>query len=304
MKNKMMITAMSAILLASGSMQSGAAFAHEAPVITQTAAAHHFISKDQVIAASSKWVQKMSYVQMGGFYEEGEYKTFTHKGQTYRYLSKDIDTRRELLRYLTESVTADYAEQFIKEMGIIQYRGKLAQLEADGGSLLQWEQAEVVHLKTAGNRHTYKLIVPIGETTEKSVYHVHLKRVSQNSWKIDQLEYQKDVTADIPGNINPAFVFFHYLLTDSSVSQEQLAHKDVLDVRSFKKGIEKVEIKSMENKGWVGDKVEYAVTFHADLARNYKGSLKKGENRLYFLIEHTGHMEFKIVSVKNTSHSK
>ena len=60
----------------------------------------------------------------------------------------------------------------------------------------------------------------------------------------------------------------------------------------------------MKNKGWMEDKVEYAVTFHADLAGNYKGSLKKGENRLYFLIENTGDMEFKIVSVKNTSHTK
>ena len=174
---------------------------------------------------------------MGGFYDEGEYKTFTYKGQTYRYLSEDIDTKKELFRYLTKSVTADYAEQFIKDMGIIQYRGKLAQPEADGGSLLQWDKAEAIHLKTDGKMQVFKLVVPIGETTEKSIYHVHFKQVAKKSWKIDTFEYKKDVTADIPGNINPAFVFLHFLLTDPAVSQAQFADKHLLNVHTFKKGI-------------------------------------------------------------------
>ena len=33
-----------------------------------------------------------SYVQRGGDYQENEYQSFQYNGQTYRYLSNDIDT--------------------------------------------------------------------------------------------------------------------------------------------------------------------------------------------------------------------
>ena len=82
-----------------------------------------------------------NYVQRGGDYKKDEYKTFSHNNKTYRYLSSSIDTKKELKKYLEKVLVPSEAEQFMKSQGIIEYRGKLAQVEeVDGGSLLQWKE--------------------------------------------------------------------------------------------------------------------------------------------------------------------
>ena len=78
------------------------------------------------------------------------------------------------------------AEQFIKSRGIIEYKGKLAQVEADGGSLLQWEKATAQFVKTEKNTISYRLTVPVWNTTEKQDFIVEYQYVNNAGWKISK----------------------------------------------------------------------------------------------------------------------
>ncbi|MBM4765008.1 hypothetical protein GNT69_22470 [Bacillus sp. B15-48] len=37
-------------------------------------------------------------------YKEGEYKTFEYKGQIYRYLASDIDTKKKYMTFLNQAI--------------------------------------------------------------------------------------------------------------------------------------------------------------------------------------------------------
>lgn len=193
--NKLMLTVLSAAVISSGFGQTGEVFAHEKPAVTQKAHDHYYKFTEQKAAkAAGEWAAKMSYVQSGGDYSKGGYKTFTYKGMTYRYLSKDINTKKELLAYLEKTATRSLAEKLIKDMGIIEYHGKLAQPEADGGSLLDWSKAKAYHLKSYGHKKTYKVVVPIGDTKSKSVYFLQMKKHPHHGWKVDELTFKRDIS--------------------------------------------------------------------------------------------------------------
>ncbi len=257
------------------------------------------ISSKLVVSLSNKLAQTKAYVQSGGSYKEGEYKSFMYKDQYYRFLSSDIDTKKELMKYLKRSLTHKAAEQFIEDSGIIEFQGKMAQVEADGGSLLQWEKANTEYLKTEKNRKFYRVTVPVGETDQKVMYIVKLKYVGKVGWRIDQEPY---LDLDIPFNINPAFIFFNYLLVDSNHSKEQLIDPTSFNVESFKKGIKKLEVRELTEVARSKYQVEYKADFYVELENGYKGSLSAGNNQLFFLIQQTNEMEFKIESIGTSGH--
>jgi hypothetical protein len=261
------------------------------------------LMEKEVVKTINEWMKKQSYVQSGGSYGEGEYISFPLKGTTYRYLAKDIDTKKELLRYLKQSVTAEYAKRFIKEKGIIEHKGKLAQVEADGGSILQWEKVIAQFEGKEGKARNYKLIVPVGDTGDHEVYKASL--VYENKgWKVSKVEFSHFVDLNVPFNINPAFIFFKYLLIDSSESEAQFIKQGIFDVDAFKQGIKKVEVRNMEEQGRFRNQVEFKVSFDVELAKGYSGSLKEGKNVMYFLVENTGEMEYKIVKAGMDSQLK
>ncbi|QOR68263.1 hypothetical protein IM538_09225 [Cytobacillus suaedae] len=257
------------------------------------------ISSKLVISLTSKLAETMSYVQSGGNYTEGEYKSFMYKDKYYRYLASDIDTKKELMKYLKRTLTHKAAEQFIVDSGIVEYKGKMAQIEADGGSLLQWEKANTEYVKTEKNRRFYRVIVPVAETEQKVMYIVEMKYVGKVGWRIDKEPY---LDLDIPFNINPTFIFFNYLLDDSAHSKEQLIDPSIFNVDSLKEGIKKIEVRELIEVGRSEYQVEYKATFNVELENGYKGSLTTGDNQLFFLIQQTNEMEFKIESIGTGQH--
>jgi hypothetical protein len=48
--------------------------------------------------------------------------------------------------------------------------------------------------------------------------------------------------------------------------------------------------------------VEYQAKFYVELESGYNGSLTEGMNQMYFLIQPTGEMEFKIASAGKAPH--
>jgi hypothetical protein len=248
MKAKQIVIAgAAAAIIAAPFIQGSVSFAKDSPKITQSQVKKS-MSESEVVKKVHKWMAKQSYIQSGGSYEEGEYKSFPFKGTTYRYLSKDIDTKKELMHYLKESITPQHAEKFIKEKGIIEHRGKLAQVEADGGSLLQWDQAVARELSSGRKEKTYKLIVPVGDTDELEVNHARFIYQPKAGRKISEMEFSHDVDLHVPFNINPAFIFFHFLLVDSNESDAQFIDKESFDTEAFKQGITKIEVRTMEEQ--------------------------------------------------------
>ena len=249
------------------------------------------LTADRVVELVTLFSIAESYVQAGGQYLNGEYKTFIHNGKTYRYLSSDIDTKSKLLQYLTKSMTISTSEELIKNNGIIEYQGKLAQIEADGGSMLQWQKSKVEFIKTDNKTSFYRVTVPVRNTAEKQMYVVELQDVNKVGWRISKKPY---LDLDVPGNINPAYLFINHLLVDSKVAKEQFVSHSTFNVDEFKKGIQKVEYIQLKEIARNQSQVEFVLQVRVELAPTYKGALKQGVNTMYFSVVPTGYMEFKI----------
>jgi hypothetical protein len=247
---------------------------------------------------ATKYAKAESYIQNGGAYREGEYKTFSHNGKTYRYLSGDIDTKNELLTYLKQSMTPALAEQLFNDRGIIEYNGKLAQLEADGGSTAQWAKSKVELIKTEKDTKFYRLTVPFGESGEQHMYTIEYQLIDKSGWRVSKAPYWD---LNIPGNVNPAYIFFNYLLVDAKVAKNQFLGSSNFNVDEFKKGIKKVELKKMIEVNRSDNQVEFLVKINVQLEPGYKGPLVNGENTMYFYIQPTGYMEFKIDRIGTVS---
>ncbi|TQR20345.1 DL-endopeptidase inhibitor IseA family protein [Psychrobacillus vulpis] len=249
------------------------------------------LTNQMVVELAAEYAKAILYVQAGGDYGKDEYKTFSYTGSTYRYLSSKLDTKAELMNYLTQWMTSSTAEQFIKNRGIIEYNGKLAQVDADGGSLAEWEKASIEFIKKDQHTMSYRLTVPFGETQEKLMYIVEYQYVDKAGWRISKEPY---VDLNIPGNVNPISILFNNLLVDSKVAQNQFLPYSSFQVTEFKKGIRKVEMTNLKEIDRSRMQVEFIATIQVTVDNNYNGPLVSGENKLYFTVQPTGYMEYKI----------
>ena len=145
------------------------------------------LSEEKAVKIASKWAATVSLVQAGGVYKESEYKSFPYKGTTYRYMASNLDTKKELRNELEKSVTRKIANQFIKDRKIIMHNNKLAQPEADGGSLLQWEKSNAKVLKSKKDFAVVELTVPIGDTNTVDKYKIEYEYIKRLGWRISKL---------------------------------------------------------------------------------------------------------------------
>lgn len=119
-------------------------------------------------------VQRLRHVQQGGALQ-GKISTFMYKGKEYRYLGKDIDTKKEYLAYLQKTFTPSVSEALYKQAGLIVYKGRLAQVNADGGDMRQWGNAQATFVKGAKWNKEYELKIPMGDKTNPSFATVRVK---------------------------------------------------------------------------------------------------------------------------------
>jgi iseA protein len=259
------------------------------PTLDQSA-----LSDKMTIELAANLAKAVSYVQAGGSYKDGEYKTFTYNGKMYRYLSSQIDTKNELLSYLKNSLTPKAAEQFIQDRGYIEHNGKMAQLEADGGSILQWQKATTQFLHEKNNTKFYLLRVPVGDTKEIQDFVVEYQYVQNAGWRISKEPYWN---LEVPGNVNPAYNFFRLLLVNTKATQDLFLTPGSFQVEVFKKGVKKIEFVDLKEISRSKAQVDFMVKFNAELDSNYKGDLVGGENYMYFSIQPVGYMEFKIAKI-------
>ncbi|MGV3466700.1 MAG: IseA DL-endopeptidase inhibitor family protein [Heyndrickxia sp.] len=120
-------------------------------------------------------------------HKDGEMKTFMYKGMEYRYFSKEFSTKKKLVAYMNEVYTLNAIERAFKNHNFITYKGKLAQPNADGGSLLEWNKAKVKLLYQRKDVRLYQFTVPYGERVEYTKKNVTFVKV-HNKWFINNFD--------------------------------------------------------------------------------------------------------------------
>ncbi|QNK87417.1 hypothetical protein H7992_19825 [Sporosarcina sp. resist] len=169
------------LLLCTACQQSGIAEVKESEV--------HSVKAVEIAA---NWAATASLVEAGGNYIEGEYKRFNYKGQTYRYMASHLDTKKEMRVELEKSVTKKVAKQFMKDQNFIKQQRRLAQVEVDGGSLLQWSEATAKVVKAKKNKSVFEVSVPVGYTGTFDTFKITYEYVRKSGWRISKLpEYMK-----------------------------------------------------------------------------------------------------------------
>lgn len=259
--------------------------------VTQNA---QILTEKMAIDLAAKYHEAYLFVSSGGGYKDREYNTFLYNDFAYRYLSSKIDTKTKLLKYLTQTLTSKTAEQFIKDLEILEYKGKLAQKEADMGSQEKWEKATAEIIKKESDKAQYRLTVPFGEGADKTTYVVEYQFVEKVGWRISK---QPAVDLDIPDKANPINILFTNLLNNPQISQKQLLPTSYFDVNEFKTGIKKIELSKLKEVDRGSYHVEFVATIFVELEKDYNGPLVSGENRMYFIVEPNGYMDFKIHQV-------
>ncbi|UJF33005.1 DL-endopeptidase inhibitor IseA family protein [Paenibacillus hexagrammi] len=118
----------------------------------------------------------------------GPIETFSVEGSDYRWMGKDLDTKAKYLAYLQEVFTPKSAEAYWQAQtswgGIVEIDGKLAQPNADGGSLMAWGQAKAALVQDDGSQKEYRFSVPVGDADPEQA-DVHVTYIEGQGWRID-----------------------------------------------------------------------------------------------------------------------
>lgn len=127
---------------------------------TQLDKLNHESAIQLVLEAQSRYLYAIS-----GGSAVGE--TFQWNGKSYRYLSDDIGTKTRLINYLTQAYTKQASELFAGKF-FVEINGKLAQLAADGGNLLEFNRATAKMVTMTPVKRSYLLTVPYPAAAKKA----------------------------------------------------------------------------------------------------------------------------------------
>ncbi|WP_336297623.1 DL-endopeptidase inhibitor IseA family protein [Paenibacillus polymyxa] len=127
---------------------------------TQLDKLNHESAVQLVLEAQSRY----QYAISGGS-PVGE--SFQLNGKSYRYLSEDIGTKTKLISYLTQAYTKQASEQFVGKF-FVEVNGRLAQLNADGGNLLEFNRATAKMVTMTPVKRSYLLTVPYPAETKQA----------------------------------------------------------------------------------------------------------------------------------------
>ncbi|MEW9051467.1 MAG: DL-endopeptidase inhibitor IseA family protein [Neobacillus sp.] len=141
------------------------------------------LEDELVIKRVTEAAQQYWYVMSGGKMPEGIVEIVNINNHEYRYLGIDLDTNAKMQNYLSSSYTMDAIQGFLRRVKIFEYFGRLIQQNADGGSILNYELAEIVQKKDKGNEKEFDIKVPVGNSLTYEVVHISFQK-TENGWRI------------------------------------------------------------------------------------------------------------------------
>ncbi|MEK5392783.1 IseA DL-endopeptidase inhibitor family protein [Margalitia sp. FSL K6-0131] len=117
-------------------------------------------------------------------------RSFQNKGQYYRYFCSEFDTKTKLVNYMNEVFTLNAIDKAFKKYHFIVYKGKMAQPDADGGSLADWKNAKAKLIYQRKDVRLYQFTVPVPidnkivETFKQNVTFVKVR----GKWQINDFD--------------------------------------------------------------------------------------------------------------------
>ncbi|UFJ41284.1 IseA DL-endopeptidase inhibitor family protein [Brevibacillus humidisoli] len=148
------------------------------------------MDEQAAVKLAAEAIRRYFHVSSGGDYShlEGErLQGFLIGDQHYRYMGQDLDTREKLIRYLEQGYTIEAIETFIQQAKIVEHEGRLAQPDADYGSLLEWQNAQARLIAEEDNIKRFELTIPFGEgehrDTETTM--VEMKKIDGVGWRVN-----------------------------------------------------------------------------------------------------------------------
>lgn len=116
--------------------------------------------------------------------------TFNYKGTDYRYFCGEINTKKKVIKYLNEVFTINAINKGFKKYKFVEYKGKLAQPNADSGSLLEWDKAKAKLIYQRKDIRLYEFTVPYGEKVQYEKIKITFVKV-RGKWQINALDAVK-----------------------------------------------------------------------------------------------------------------
>lgn len=144
---------------------------------------HKSIKDTLLITKIQEASQKANYVGMGGEIGMAGIESISINDMDYRFLGKDLDTKEKLAAYMGISYTEEAIQSFIETSRIIEHDGRLAQPNADGGSLLNYKRAFVSQMKDLGTEVQYDIKVPLGNSLAFETVQIIFKK-TEEGWRI------------------------------------------------------------------------------------------------------------------------
>jgi hypothetical protein len=144
---------------------------------------HQSIKDTLLITKIQEASQKASYVGIGGDVGTEGIQSLSINDLDYRYLGKDLDTKEKLDAFMGSSFTKEAIQSFIDTSRIIEHEGRLAQPNADGGSLLNYKRAYVSQMKDLGTEVQYDIKVPLGNSLAFETVQIVFKK-TEEGWRI------------------------------------------------------------------------------------------------------------------------
>ncbi|WP_185702861.1 DL-endopeptidase inhibitor IseA family protein [Paenibacillus rhizophilus] len=149
-----------------------------------------FGSADAVSLAAKAAAHYWHIMSGGKAVKEGEIREFSipGKGDHYRWLGEDLSTKEKLFAYLKEVYTPEKVQQYWNSQtqsgSLAIVGGRLAQPNADGGSLRDWTKAKASLLTDGAEAKTFRFDVPQGEA-EHTIIDAPFRFVKGTGWRLD-----------------------------------------------------------------------------------------------------------------------
>jgi hypothetical protein len=106
----------------------------------------------------------------------------------YRWMGSDVNTKAKYIDYLEQLYTPGQAKAYwdkqISDGSIVEVDGKLAQPNADGGSILDWSAAKAVFVEDGADSKTFRLTLQ-NENVGTQTSELHVRYVEGKGWRID-----------------------------------------------------------------------------------------------------------------------
>jgi hypothetical protein len=147
------------------------------------------ISASEAVALAADAKNHYWHISIGGSGDQKETPVVVPgKEYPYRWMGSDLDTKVKFIEYLELLYTPEQAEAYwnkqINEGLLVEIDGKLAQPNADGGSMMGWNEATAKLIQSDSGTKTFQISVPLFDKFEEKT--IKLRYITGKGWRIDE----------------------------------------------------------------------------------------------------------------------